>query len=56
MIWYGEIQADKVDDRDYLSIAAYYQYAPLETPNRTPAQIGVADISVNQTLFGAAQR
>ena len=49
-LWCGEIQADKVDDQDYFSIAAY-RYAPLatlETQNATPAEIGVADIGVNR--------
>lgn len=49
-LWCGEIQADKVDEQDYFSIAAYRcaPLATLETQNTTPAEIGIADIGVNR--------
>ena len=47
-LWCGEIQTEKVDEKDYFSIAAYRcaPLATLETQNTTPAEIGVADIGV----------
>jgi len=49
-LWCGEIQTEKVDEKDYFSIAAYRcaPLATLETQNTTPAEIGVADIGVSR--------
>jgi hypothetical protein len=49
-LWCGEIQTEKVHDKDYFSIAAYRcaPVATLETQNTTPAEIGVADIGVSR--------
>jgi hypothetical protein len=49
-LWCGEIQSEKVDEKDYFSVAAYRcaPLATLETQNTTPAEIGVADIGVSR--------